>query len=120
MNIRNQFSEYNTRYVITQDGTTYALVVTDTNAMNNFLQNYPPYQALPNVSPNFPNKLFYESSDVFTIYNGDKAMALSYILDKYKAGITLIKSDSAGNFKKINVTENIINGSNNYTQTTCP
>ena len=102
INARNSFTNYNTRYVTTPDGTIYALVVTDTDAMNTFLQNYPPYQANPNMSPNFPQSIFYEWANLKNTFS--ESGALAFILNKYNSGITLTKMDGAGNFRAVNIT----------------
>ncbi|AYO57279.1 hypothetical protein CO230_03540 [Chryseobacterium sp. 6424] len=122
MNIRNQFSEYNTRYVITQDGTTYALVVTDHNAMNTFLQSYPPSITLnPNGGNfvDFPPSLFEEWTDLALDFS--ESGAIAYILNKYNSGITLTKMDGAGNFRAVNITTSQnSDGTTNYNYSLCP
>lgn len=122
IDIRNQFSEYNTRYVITQDGTTYALIVTDSNAMNNFLQNYPPSITLnPNGGNfvDFPPSLFEEWTDLALGFS--ESGAIAYILNKYNSGITLAKMDGAGNFRAVNITTSQnSDGTTNYNYSLCP
>lgn len=117
---QKSYTNYDTRYVITPNGTTYALVVTDSILMNIFLRNYPPDQANPNMSPNFPQPIFNEWDDISFYNNDNKEMALAHILDKYNSGIALTKLDITGNFKKINVTENNISGTKTYSQSNCP
>lgn len=102
INARNSFTNYNTRYVTTPDGTIYALVVTDTDAMNTFLQNYPPYQANSNMSPNFSGQMFDEWNNLASSFS--ESGALAFILNKYNSGITLTKMDGAGNFRAVNIT----------------
>lgn len=116
--MHNQYGNYNTRYVMTSDGTTYALTVTDPTAMNLFLQNYPSSQ-IPGFSPNFPDDILQEYNDL--TFEMSLASALSYILDKYAAGVSLTKEDSNGNFRKINVTatENS-DGTITYNTSLCP
>lgn len=105
INARNKHSNYNTRYVITQDGTTYALIVTDPSAMNIFLQNYPPSIILDanGKHVNFPSSIFNEWYDLTASFS--EAGALAHILNKYNSGIALTKMDSAGNFRAINITK---------------
>lgn len=104
INVKNQHSNYNTRYVVTQEGTTYALVVTDLSSMNIFLQNYPP-SITPNPNGgnfvNFPSSIFNEWYDLTVSFS--EAGALVYILNKYNSGIVLTKMDSTGNFRAINI-----------------
>ncbi len=119
INARNNFANYSTRYVTTPDGTIYALVVTDTDAMNAFLQNYPPNQVNPNMSPNFSGQMFKDWFDfTFDGYGSDE-MALSYVLDKYNTGIALTKLEN-NEFRKINVQQENTNGETTYKQTPCP
>ena len=123
INARNNFANYNTRYVTTPDGTIYALVVTDTDAMNTFLQNYPP-SITPNPSGgnyvNFPTDINNEYNDIYTFYNGTREMALAFTLDKYNSGIVLTKMKSNGDLKKIGTTETInSNGEKTYLNNNC-
>ncbi len=122
INARNQFSNYNTRYVVTQDGTTYALVVTDPSAMNTFLQNYPP-SITPNPDGgnyvNFPQSIFDEWADLKNTFS--ESGALGFILNKYNSGITLTKMDGAGNFRAVNITTTQnADGTTNYNYSLCP
>lgn len=120
---RNNFPNYNTRYVITPNGTTYALIVTDINAMNQFLQNYPPsITSNPNGGNhvNFPGNLKYEYSDIINVYWYNEETALSFMLDKYNVGIALTKLNANGNFKKISTKESLDNnGEKIYILTNC-
>ncbi|MGC4128631.1 MAG: hypothetical protein QM564_03550 [Bergeyella sp.] len=113
---QNDYANYSTRYVVTQNGTMYALVVTDKTAMNTFLSNYPASQ-LPGHNPNFPGQMFEDWYNFTFDGHGNAEMALSHVLDKYNTGIALTKMDTNGNFKKVNVTQNS-NGT--YTQSNCP
>jgi hypothetical protein len=116
----NTFNSFQTRYVLLKNGTIYALVVTDPIAMNTFLQNNPPNQAQPGLSPNFPGQMF-EDYDNFTFEGyGSQEMALAYVLDKYNTGIALTKMNSEGNFKKMGVSITVSNGQTNYTLSNCP
>lgn len=118
----NQHSTFNTRYVVLSNGTVYALIITNADAFANFLSNYPMNQ-IPGFAPNFPTVLNDEYNDIAfdSNTNNQKAYenALSYMLDKYNAGIALTKMDGNGNFKKLNVSQGNSNGSNTYSQTQC-
>lgn len=124
INNQEQFTNYSTRYVMTLNGTTYALIVTDKNAMNIFIQNYPPtITSNPNGGNfvNFPQPLFNEWDDISFYNNDNQEMALSVILDKYNSGISLTKMDKNGNFKKVNYTSNTnSDGTTTYQNTPCP
>lgn len=119
MELHLKHNTFRTRYVVLSDGTMYALVVTDTNAIREFLQKYP-YKQNPGYGPIFPDNIFDEWYNFTFEGYGNDEMALSYILDKYNAGIALTKIDKNGNFKKVNVSENISNGTTIYKQTECP
>ncbi|NIF04934.1 4Fe-4S dicluster domain-containing protein [Chryseobacterium sp. Tr-659] len=112
----NGHNTYTTYYVMNLDGTVYALVVTNPAAMNQFLQNYP-YTQVPGHAPNFPPPLFDEWND----FDGNWEMSLSNILDKYQAGMALLKRDKQGNFKKVKIdTKKGPDGTIKNTQTSCP
>lgn len=114
MSYYNQHNTFNTRYVILPNGTVYALIITNADAFANFLSNYPPNQ-IPGSAPNFSGAAYNDWDDAF--FYGSAETALSYVLDKYNAGIALTKMDANGNFKKLNVTNN---GNNTYTKSDCP
>jgi hypothetical protein len=44
---------------------------------------------------------------------------MAFILDKYSAGITLLKQDSSGNFSPIRTEETTQNGVKTYTPKPC-
>ncbi|KFE99038.1 hypothetical protein [Chryseobacterium luteum] len=108
----NSHPSFNTRYIVTPNGTVYALIITNANLFESFITNVPPSQ-VPGFAPNFSGDMF---ADYVDISNRETGMA--YVLDKYNSGIALTKMDANGNFKKINVKPNS-NGSG-YTQTPCP
>ena len=45
--------------------------------------------------------------------------AMSYVLDKFNTGISLLKQDSNGNFKRLKTDENTSNGNTTYTSNNC-
>lgn len=117
---RIRFKNYNTSYLITSNGTTYALIVTDPYAIAIFLQKYPPVKFVAGMSPNFPGQIFDDWYAFGFEGLGNEEMALAYVLENYGAGIALTKMNSGGAFKKINVNKSTINGSTTYTQSNCP
>lgn len=120
MKFHLQHDSFRTRYAVTPDGTMYALVVTDTEALKQFLQKYPPHQVDPNISPNFPKKILDEIVEI-ELKTNSEAAALSYILEEYNAGISLAQTDSNGRIRKINTTKTSnANGSVSYTNPLCP
>ena len=48
-----------------------------------------------------------------------RTTAIAFILDKYNAGIVVLKQDSNGNFNPIKTEENIQNGVKTYTPKPC-
>ncbi|HIB8181536.1 hypothetical protein [Elizabethkingia anophelis] len=122
MRVNNTYGNFKTRYVITDDGTMYALIITNPDAMNKFKQNYPPVITPDPTGGNyttFPQKILDEWNDLRMTFSDSGALA--FVLDKYNSGIVLAKMDSAGNFRKINVTESKnADGSANYKYELCP
>jgi hypothetical protein len=105
--------------IITKDNTTYALVVIDSAAASLFLQNYPPNQIQPNVSPNFPGQMFDDWYNSMFDWNASEENALAYILDKYNTGLILSKIDSNGKLQKINIKQEDVSGTIKYTTYDC-
>lgn len=102
-----QHNTFSTRYVLSSDGTLYALVITDTQAIREFLSKYPPsITANPKGGSfiNFPQELFEKYTDLQMDFS--ESGALSYILNEYNAGISLVKMDGSGRFRNINITKN--------------
>lgn len=111
-----KYPTFNTSYLATANGTTYALVITNPDKMADFYRNNPPNQAQPGMSPNFPLQMFDDWVD-FTINElGNSEMALAYVLDKYNSGIALSKMNPNNNFSKVNPVKNS-NGT--YSQANC-
>jgi hypothetical protein len=113
--VSNNHSGYNTRIVVAADGSVFALVVLDLNAANVFKTNYPPINI--GFGPDFPTEIFdkfQEVKDVFmqqgfsNLVSEERAM--SFVLDKYKTGIVLLKQDSNGNFKRLKAEESTSDG----------
>ena len=48
------------------------------------------------------------------------AMALALVLDKYNAGVVVLKQNSDGSFSKLGTIQTESNGDANYTQNNCP
>lgn len=93
--------------MVLSDDTVYALVVTDTNVIREFLEKYPPsIKPNPNGGSfiNFPQELFEKYTDLQMDFS--ESGALSYILNEYNAGISLVKMDGSGRFRNINITKN--------------
>jgi hypothetical protein len=122
--VNNNHSGYNTRMVVTPDGSVFALVVLDLAAANTFKTNYPPVNI--GYGPDFPTEIFdkfQEVKDVFMMQGFSNLIseerAMSYVLDKYNTGIALLKQDSNGNFKRLKTNESSSNGNTTYTANNC-
>ncbi|WP_052248438.1 4Fe-4S binding protein [Chryseobacterium taiwanense] len=125
MNSYNAYSTYSTYYVTAQNGSAYALVVTNPAAMNQFLSNYPSVSNPP-YAPNFPAPLNDEYNDVAFDANTDNQtsyeIALAYMLDKYNTGLALLKKGADGNFHKLGAKKDDDGGGGSgsgYSQTKC-
>ncbi|GEM_PF-1410289 len=119
--LNSQRSFFNTSYILT-GGEVYAIVVTDLQAAKAFTAAYPADQ-IPGYSPEFPDILFDQLQDLVTTFgstNSGKTEAMSVILNKYNAGISLMKQDPSGDFKPINTKEVVQpNGTKTYNSIPC-
>ncbi len=109
---------YGVAYGNSQDIDTYALIVTDPNAAEAFLTQFPQIQNTNAQSHGFledtklgddyfrTSKLYGNgfSSNLSNETYAPGAVGLAAILDKNNAGICIAKKDANGNFKKINAT----------------
>lgn len=107
----NNHPSFKTRYVVTPNGTVYALVITNASLFESFVTNVPPHQ-VPGFAPNFSGDMFADYADI-----PNRETGMAYVLDKYNSGIALTKMDSNGNFKKVNAKPD---GNGGYSQTPCP
>jgi|GEM_PF-1235517 len=123
--INQNQSNYNTRMVITPDGSVYALVVIDINLVNTFVSTYPKEQ-IGNYPPDFPDPIFtdFDNAKIQLQMQGfsnlvAEQMAMAFVLDKYNSGIALLKQDGNGNFKRLRTQENTANGNTTYSSNNC-
>jgi hypothetical protein len=88
----NQHNSFNTRYLVTPNGTVYAFIITNANAFDAFISTYPPL-INPPYAPTFPTTLNNEYNDIAFDSNTNSQAAyenaLSFMLDKYNVGIAL-------------------------------
>lgn len=116
-------SNFTTTFLST-DGEMYAAVVTDLAAAKAFVAAYPA-DIRPQYNPEFPDFIL-DQIDYIQAYNTGstiigRTQAMAFILNKYNAGITILKQDdSSGNFEPIIIKE-ITNpdGSKSYTLIPC-
>lgn len=105
-------------YPSRQTTDTYILIVTDSNAAQAFLNQFPEIQNTNASTHDFKEdtKLgddYFKAKDLSYVGYSQNltdelyvpgAVGLAYILDKYNSGICIAKKDANGNFKKINAT----------------
>lgn len=119
--LNTKSSNFTTSIIVT-GGETYAIVITNLANAQNFAKNYPP-DLSPNYPPEFPDFIFDQIAAVrFTLgeSNESRTAAISLVLDKYNAGITLMKQDNSGNFNRIKIQETTMaDGSKKYTTIPC-
>jgi hypothetical protein len=112
INIQQGNSNYNTRFVVTPDGTVYALLIVDPAKASQFISDFPKEQ-ISGFPPNFPDPIFTDLTTAESYlqsiqgYSSQVAdeMALALILDKYQSGVALLKQDSNGNFIRLGTKE---------------
>lgn len=102
IDINTRRKEYDSRFVVTAPGAVYALLITDTVAVAAFNTNHSrQVPAFAGGPPGFPEAIVDEYREMKYQYNCTDEMALAFILEKYNAGISLLKQDSRGAFKKL-------------------
>ncbi len=119
INMNKKNPGYKTRFVVTVNGTMYALLVTDTAAAFAFTRKYPP-QPPAGGQPAFPVELVDESREMKYKYDCTDEMVLAFILEKYDTGLSLLKQVSNGIFSKIFTTVSNENGRIVYKAGACP
>lgn len=121
IDIISNSSQFEIRYVVTANGTVYALVVTDLQAAITFNNLYPRQPPMPGYEPDFPVDVVNEFNEMVQAYGATDEMAMAFILEKYNAGIALLKQDSSGNFKRLGTEETVDqDGNKTYTPHNCP
>lgn len=125
VSINQNNNNYNTRMVITPDGSVFALVIIDINLASTFVSNYPKEQ-IGNYPPDFPDPIFtdFDNAKIQLQMQGfnnliAEQMAMAFVLDKYNSGIALLKQDGNGNFKRLRTQENTANGNTTYAANNC-
>ena len=112
---------YNTRFVITFNKTMYALVVTNPEAAAIFNLKYPrDLSGCLGCSPKFPEAIVDEFREMKYGYGCTDEMALAFILEKYNAGVSLLKQLSNGFFIKMRTSVSCQGSSLSFTSNNCP
>ena len=76
--------------------------------------------AFPDGPPGFPVAIVDEFREIKYQFNGTDEMAMAFILEKYHAGISLLKQDSNGVFKILRTVVSGENGHLIFTADNCP
>jgi hypothetical protein len=112
---------FTTTYLLLPDGSMYALVVTDLVAATAFVNTYPA-DINPPYSPEFPDFIFNQLQALVTQMGSSvqgRTEAIAFLLDKYNAGMKLLKQDANEDFNPIQIEETIQNGTKIYTPKPC-
>ena len=112
---------FTTTFLVLPDGSMYALVVTDLKAASRFVETYPA-DINPLYSPEFPDFIF-KQIEALKKEMGEsiesRTTAIAFVLDKYNAGMKLLKQDANGDFNPIQTEETIQGGTKIYTPKQC-
>ncbi|MDR7208167.1 hypothetical protein [Flavobacterium piscis] len=114
-------ANFTTQFIALPDGSTYAIVVTNLAAAKAFVAAYPA-DVLPGYSPEFPDFIFDQLQVLVTPMGSSveaRTTAMAFVLDKYNAGIMLLKQDVRGDFKPLKTEETVQNGVKTYTPKPC-
>jgi len=100
--INKNDSNYRTRFVTTVNGSLYALLITNTAALQSFREKYPQQQpAYSGGPPGFAAAIVDEAREIKYLHHGTDDMVLTFILEKYNTGICLLKQNSSGHFTRL-------------------
>lgn len=106
INLATENSIYDTRFIVTTSGVVYAFVIIDLQIAQNFATKYPKVSN-PGYQPGFPDSLVDEFNKLKAVYAASDEMVMAFILEKYNAGVALLKQDDKGIFKRLNTRETI-------------
>lgn len=113
-------SLFETNYVVTPDGTVYALIVTDLGAAKKFNTDYPRVPGVNGYEPTFPQNIVDEINEMKGWGGATDEMAIAFILEKYKAGVALLIQSANSDFKRLGTKENVdANGNKTYASNNC-
>jgi hypothetical protein len=119
--LNTKLPDFTTTFLVLPDGSMYALVVTDLVAAIAFVKTYPA-DIIGNNSPQFPDSIFNEILYLRGLIGESiesRTTAIAFILDKYNAGMKLLKQDANGDFNPIQTEETIQGGTKIYTPKPC-
>jgi len=120
------YSGYDTRFVVTASGSVYALLITDLARASAWATNNP-MQQITGFPPDFPVTIADDFADaksyminimgINSLIADEMAMAL--VLEKYNTGVALLKQNPGGDFKRLLTSETTVNGATTYTANNC-
>lgn len=121
IDINRNNNGYDSRFVVTPTGTVYALLVIYPAEATAFNIKYPrQVPAFPGGPPGFPVAIVDEFREIKYRFNSNDEMAMAYILEKYQAGVSLLKQDSNGVFKKLRTVVSVEDGQLIFRADNCP
>jgi hypothetical protein len=126
VSLNENHSNWATRFVVTPDGSVYALAVIDLAKASAFKNLYPADQ-VPGYPPTFPGVVCDDLAEAKSYIKNvmglssliSDEMAMAFVLEKYDTGIALLKQDSNGNFKRLRTIQTTSNGTLTYTANNC-
>lgn len=102
LDINLQYPAHASRYVVTKSSVVYLLLVTNPGAAKAFNKVCPRQLPAANgLQPSFPAAVVDEFRELKYRYACTDETAMAFILEKYNAGISLLKQFDNGDFKKI-------------------
>lgn len=111
---------YKTRFVVTSNGTLYALLVNNMTEALSFIQKHPPQPPAYAGGPfGFTAAITDEGRQMKYLHNCSDEMVLAFILEKYKTGLSLLKQMPGGNFAKLITVLNGEKKENSYSLVLC-
>ncbi|MGN7785369.1 hypothetical protein ACTJIJ_12640 [Niabella sp. 22666] len=118
------------RYIITPVGTAYALILINKEEALNFntlyarragIKHIQPDGTSVNYQPTFPQQLVDEFNELISWSHASREAALVFLLKKYKTGIALLKQNTSGIYKALDVIEKTDSkGHTTYLLSYCP
>ncbi|MCF3111881.1 hypothetical protein LL912_24040 [Niabella sp. CC-SYL272] len=114
------------KFVVLPNGTQYALVLVNIEAAKAFNTRFPRVRGIRDnlaqmqYQPTFPKSLVDEVNQLKGWNGATEEAAMTYLLQKYDAGVALLKKTTDGNFRKVyTVEQQQKDGTPTYTAYTC-
>lgn len=120
IDISIQDPAFDKRYIVTANGTVYTLSITNRQAAIDFNNNHQRQAPIGDNEPSFPENIVNEIDKMQGWGNANEEMAIAFILSKYNTGISILKENNNGDFKRLKtkeITDN--NGNKTYQSNNC-